>query len=135
MISVLSLSEQGTKYDIVTRAIKPILPSLECNIPIYHILVPLSELFRGENQILFSNYKFRMNVKQLELCKNKPRITYLFTVAAFFLLLAFYHNLFCFFSTDLQSDAIFVFAAGQKTISPKPFLCHPVYNRDKGTRM
>ena len=32
-------SERGTKYDVVTRAIKLILPSLECdNLHAYHIL-------------------------------------------------------------------------------------------------
>ena len=77
-------------------------------------------------------------VQQLELYKNKPRITYPFTVACIFLLLAFYHNIFCFFTTDLQSDAIFVFAAGQKTISAGQdisFLCHSVYHPDKGASM
>ena len=75
-------------------------------------------------------------VKQLELCKNKLRITYLFTVADTFLLLVFYHYIFCFFTIDLLSDAIFVFAAGQKTISrDMSFLCHPVYHPDKGASM
>ena len=57
VISVLSLerryhiftserSERGTKYDIVTRAIKLILPSLECD-----------NLFT-KNQIIFSNYLY-----------------------------------------------------------------------------
>ena len=57
-------------------------------------------------------------VKQLELRKNKPRITYLFRVADIFLLLVYYHNIFCFFTINLLSDAIFVLPAGQKTISP-----------------
>ena len=52
-----------------------------------------------------------------------------FTVADIFLLLAFYRNIFCFFTTDLQSDAIFVFAADI------PFLGHPVYHPDKGASM
>ena len=47
-------------------------------------------------------------VKQLELYKNKPRVTYLFIAADIFRLT--YFN--CFFTTDLQSDDIFVFAAG-----------------------
>ena len=63
-------------------------------------------------------------------------MTYLFTVADISLLLAFYHNIFCFFTTDLQSDAMFVFAPGQETISSDiSFLCHPVYHPDKGASM
>ena len=74
--------------------------------------------------------------KQLELYKNKPRITHLFTVADMFLLLAFYHNVFCFFTTDLRSDAIFALAARQKTISLGHIVSmSPCYRPDKGTSM
>ena len=59
VISVLSLetissfvtsegSERGTKYDIVTRAIKLILPSLECD-----NLSHTCALIWGKNQIVF----------------------------------------------------------------------------------
>ena len=44
-ISYFVTSERGkreTKYYIRTRAIKLILPSLKCDKPVYHILVPLS---------------------------------------------------------------------------------------------
>ena len=49
----------------------------------------------------------------------------------------FYHNIFFFYTTDLQSDAIFVFAAGQKKRYRRDIslLCHPVYHPDKGASM
>ena len=119
-----------TKYDIVTTAIKLILPDRECDHPFFTYLC-LNQSYSGEkirfyflniNHLISFANKCKKNlkngVKQLELCTNKPRITYLFTVADIFLLLAFYHNIFCFFFTDLQSHAIFVFAAGQEMTSP-----------------
>ena len=36
----------------------------------------------------------------------------------------FYHNIFFFYTTDLQSDAIFVFAAGQKNDIGETYLCY-----------
>ena len=45
-------SEPGTKYDIVTRAIKLMLPSLECD----NLFITYLCLYLGKNQIIFSNY-------------------------------------------------------------------------------
>ena len=50
-------SERGIKYDIVTRAIKLILPSLKCD-NLFITYLCLYQSYSGdENQILFSNYK------------------------------------------------------------------------------
>ena len=46
-------SERGTKYDIVTRAIKLISPSLECD----NLFITYTTCaFITENQIIFLNY-------------------------------------------------------------------------------
>ena len=47
-------SERGTKYDIVTRAIKLILPSLECD----NLFITYLCLYLAQNQITFSNYLY-----------------------------------------------------------------------------
>ena len=48
-------SERGTKYDIVTRAIKLILPSLECdNLYLSHTCA----FIRSKNRIIFSHYLY-----------------------------------------------------------------------------
>ena len=94
-------SKRGTKYDIVTRAIKLILPSLEC-INIYHIFVPLSgakirlcfqiiytlSIFRHECKLLFEIYTLNVTGRNY---KNKPKISYLLIPANFFLLFSLYY--------------------------------------------
>ena len=47
-------SERGTKYDIVTRAIKLILPSLEYDNYLSHTCA----FIWGKNQIIFSHYLY-----------------------------------------------------------------------------
>ena len=123
VIIVLLLERRyQAKYDIVSRAIKLILPSLECD-NIFITYLCLYQSYSGakirfyfltiNHLISFPNER-KSIVKNTLNSKNKPRITYLFPGADIFLLLACYHNIFCFFTTDLLSDAIFVFAAGQK---------------------
>ena len=126
IISFAALTRDKIRY--LSRAIKLISPGPSCDnlyktyfclyqsyseakIRFYFLII--NHLISFSNECKNIVKKIR---KQLERCKNKPIISYLFTVADIFLLLAFYHYLFCFFTTDLQSDAIFVFAAGQKTI-------------------
>ena len=46
-------SERGTKYDIVTRAIKLISPSLECD----NLFITCAFVW-GKNQIIFSNFLY-----------------------------------------------------------------------------
>ena len=50
-------SERGTKYDIVTRAIKLILPSLECDNLFITYLCGCAFIW-GKNQIIFSHYLY-----------------------------------------------------------------------------
>ena len=47
-------SERGTKYDIVTRAIKLILPSLECD----NLFITYLCFIRSKNRIIFSHYLY-----------------------------------------------------------------------------
>ena len=58
---------------------------------------------------------------QVQLYKSKPRITYLLIAANIFLLLALYQEYFRYSVIDIdahiQTGAIFVLTAGQKTIS------------------
>ena len=60
-------SERGTKYDIVARAIKLILPSLEYdNLFIIYILVPLSRAkTRLYFQIIYTSSTFQNEFKMI----------------------------------------------------------------------
>ena len=74
-------------------------------------------------------------IKILSQKQETIRITYLFTTADIFLLYTFYHNIFCFFTTDrdLMADAIFDFETGQKRYCRDiSFLCQSVYYPFKG---
>ena len=69
VISVLSLkrrSERGTKYDIVTRAIKLILPSLECdNLFITYLCLYLEQKPDYIFKLFILRVHFKMNSKLL----------------------------------------------------------------------
>ena len=121
-------SERGTKYDIVTRAIKLILPSLEYdNLFITYLCLYL----RQKSDYIFTLFilwvHFGMNAKLLfkirqtgRNYKNKPKITYLLIAANFFLLFSLYYCIFCCclsIDPSALSRTPSLFWAGQKTIS------------------
>ena len=87
--------ERGTKYDIVTRAIKLILPSLECdNLFITYLCLYLGQksdyIFTLFIQLYFEYIsewmqKLLFRIRQTgRNYKNKPKITYLLIAANFF---------------------------------------------------
>ena len=96
-------SERGTKYDIVTRAIKLILPSLECdNLFITYLCFYLGQKSDYIFTLFILSVHFGMNAKLLfkirqtgRNYKNKQKITYLLIAANFFLLFSLYYCIFC----------------------------------------
>ena len=97
-------SERGTKYDIVTRAIKLILPSLECdNLFITYLCLYLEQkpdyifklfyLYFEYISKLIQNYCLKY-AKHVEITKKNPKITYLLIAANFFVLFSLYYFIF-----------------------------------------
>ena len=98
----ISFIARGTKYDIVTRAIKLILPNLECD----NLFITYLCLYLGQKSDIFSHYLYFEYIpewmqnyclkyaKQVEIT-NKPKITYLLIAANFFLLFSLYYCIFC----------------------------------------
>ena len=90
-------SERGTKYDIVTRAIKLILPSLECdNLFITYLCLYLEQKPDYIFKLFILRVHFKMNSKLLfkirktgRNYKNKPKIA-----ADFFVLFSLHYFIF-----------------------------------------
>ena len=95
-------SERGTKYDIVTRVIKLILPSLECdNLFITYLCLYLEQKPDYIFKLFILRVHFKMNSKLLfkirqtgKNYKNKPKITYLLIASNFFVLFSFFYFIF-----------------------------------------
>ena len=95
-------SERGTKYDILTRAIKLILPSLECdNLFITYLCLYLEQKPDYIFKLFILRVHFKINSKLLfkiryagRNYKNKPKITYLLITANFFVLFSLYYFIF-----------------------------------------
>ena len=95
-------SERGTKYDMVTRAIKLILPSLECdNLFIKYLCLYLEQKPDYIFKLFILQVHLKMNSKLLfnirktvRNYKNKPKITYILIAANLFALFFLYYFIF-----------------------------------------